>query len=140
MDKYKPRIIDTLLKKKLQAKGAVLIEGPKWCGKTTTCEQFAKSAVYMADPLKREENLRFAGLDIILTGSSVVPKDKEDWIVHTGTGRIARLRMRPMSLWESGESTGEVSIGELLKGNVINTAHAQAMGIGEIAYLSSRWS
>ena len=120
--------------------GAVLVEGTKWCGKTTTCEQFAKSAVYMADPLKREENLRFAGLDIILTGSSVVPKDKEDRIVHTGTGRIARLRMRPMSLWESGESTGEVSIGELLKGNVINTAHAQAMGIGEVAYLSSRWS
>ena len=158
--------------------GAVLVEGTKWCGKTTTCEQFAKSAVYMADPLKREENLRFAGLDIyrllegerprlidewqdapqfwdairhtvdhaegwghfILTGSSVVPKDKADWIVHTGTGRIARLRLRPMSLWESGESTGEVSIGELLKGNVINTAHAQAMGIGEVAYLSSRWS
>ena len=117
-----------------------MVEGTKGCGKTTTCEQFAKSAVYMADPLNPPDNPPPPPPHIILTGSSVVPKDKEDRIVHTGTGRIARLRMRPMSLWESDESTGEVSIGELLKGNVINTAHAQAMGIGEVAYLSSRWS
>ncbi len=156
--------------------GAVLVEGAKWCGKTTTCEQFAKSALYMADPKKRDEYLQFAKIDIsrflegsqlrlidewqdvpqfwdairayvdhaegeghfILTGSSVVPKDKEDKIVHTGTGRIARLKMRPMSLWESGESSGEISLSDLFSGKEFVSARAETCDLGRVAYLICR--
>lgn len=176
MQKYRKRIADDLLSRKLAGMGAVLVEGAKWCGKTTTCEQFAKSAVYMADPKKREANLQYAKIDIsrllegahprlidewqdapqfwdairsyvdhaegeghfILTGSSVVPKDKQDKIVHSGTGRIARLKMRPMSLWESGESSGTVSIGALFSGAEFVSAQADACELERIAYLICR--
>lgn len=153
MDNYKPRVADTLLKKKLAGKGAVLIKGPKWCGKTTTAEQFAKSVLYMSDTGHREQNIKLANIDphlildgptprlidewqvapvlwdavrfevdhrkghghFILTGSVVMPNDKGigKQIQHSGTGRIARLVMRPMSLWESGDSNGMVSLKEL---------------------------
>lgn len=137
--------------------GAVLIVGPKWCGKTTTAEQLAKSVLYMDDPSRHASNLTLANtrpdlilqgdhprlIDewqeapvlwdavrfavdhgesgmFILTGSAVPPEadsSKEECrIRHTGTGRIARLMMRPMSLWESGESTGEVSLEDLFNG------------------------
>ena len=157
---YRKRIADDILLRKLSGAGAVLVEGPKWCGKTTTCEQFAKSALYMADPDTRERNLALAATNIkellkgetprlidewqvapkfwdavrfhvdhaegwghfILTGSAVPPEDKKAQngkkdIVHSGTGRISRLRMRPMSLWESGESTGTVSLHDLFAGS-----------------------
>ncbi len=157
---YRKRIADDILLRKLSGVGAVLVEGPKWCGKTTTCEQFAKSALYMADPDTRERNLALAATNIkellkgetprlidewqvapkfwdavrfhvdhaegwghfILTGSAVPPEDKKAQngkkdIVHSGTGRISRLRMRPMSLWESGESTGTVSLHDLFAGS-----------------------
>jgi len=157
---YRKRIADDILLRKLAGAGAVLVEGPKWCGKTTTCEQFAKSALYMADPDTRERNLALAATNIkellkgetprlidewqvapkfwdavrfhvdhaegwghfILTGSAVPPEGKkaqngEKDIVHSGTGRISRLRMRPMSLWESGESTGTVSLRDLFAGS-----------------------
>jgi len=152
MNDYKPRVIDVLLKRKLAGKGAVLIKGPKWCGKTTTAEQIAKSVLYMADTGSRDQNIKLANIDphlilkganprlidewqvapvlwdairfeidhrkkhgqFILTGS-VVMHDKQDrkQIQHSGTGRIARLIMRPMSLWESGDSNGQVSLKEL---------------------------
>ena len=146
---YRPRIADMLLKRKLEGKGAVLIEGPKWCGKTTTAEQIAKSVLYMDDPEKRSQNNLMASINpkrllsgepprlidewqiapqlwdairfevdhrsdlgqFILTGSAVSPDTKE--ITHSGTGRFSWLTMRPMSLYESGDSTGEVSLGEL---------------------------
>lgn len=149
---YKKRIADTLLQDKLDALGAVLIEGPKACGKTTTAEQQAKSVLYMDDPRKNAQYLEMAQTDItrllegnaprlidewqqvpqfwdairfeidhrqrdgqfILTGSAV-PARLDD-VRHTGTGRFAWLTMRPMSLWESGESTGEISLGELFRG------------------------
>lgn len=157
---YRNRVADALLVRKLSGAGAVLVEGPKWCGKTTTCEQVAKSALYMADPDTRERNLALAATNIkellkgdtprlidewqvapkfwdavrhyvdhaegwghfILTGSAVPPDDKRrkgaaKEVVHTGTGRISRLRMRPMSLWESGESTGSVSLAGLFSGD-----------------------
>ncbi len=152
MWKYKSRISDGILKKKLEGKGAVLIEGPKWCGKTTTAEQIAKSVLYMDDPAKKEQNLTMSEVDpgqllkgntprlidewqlapklwdairfevdhrrelgqFILTGSAV-PPDTSD-ISHSGTGRFARITMRPMSLYESGESTGDVSLGALFDG------------------------
>lgn len=151
MKKYKARIADEILKKRLQGKGAVLIEGPKWCGKTTTAEQLAGSILYMADPEKEEQNLSMAGIypkrllkgetprlidewqiapklwdavrfevdhrdafgQFILTGSAV-PASYEH-IHHTGTGRFSWLLMRPMSLYESLESTGEVSLKKLFE-------------------------
>ena len=152
MKEYKKRIADKLLKYRLEEVGAVLVEGPKWCGKTTTAEQLAKSVLYMADPSTRNSSLEMADLNVrmllkgdvprlidewqvipqiwdairfevdhrgeeglfILTGSSV-PVSSED-IHHTGTGRFAWITMRTMSLWESGDSTGDISIEQLFKG------------------------
>ena len=170
---YKKRIIETKITKKLKGKGAVLIEGPKWCGKTTTCEQFAKSSLYMADPIKRMQNIQLAQMNpslllkgevprlidewqiapilwdavrfeidhrneegqFILTGSST-PVKKDD-IFHSGTGRFAWVTMRPMSLYESGESTGEVSIGDLFsqKENISGTSK---LTLNDIAFLTCR--
>lgn len=146
---YKPRVIDQLLRRKLQGKGAVLIEGAKWCGKTSTAEQQARSVIYLSDPKRYMQYVLFASespnmiLDgdiprlidewqlvpklwdavrfevdhrqglghFILTGSAV-PICRDE-IHHTGTGRFAWLLMRPMSLWESGDSTGSVSLRQL---------------------------
>lgn len=151
MRTYKFRIADDLLQARLRRKGAVLIEGPKWCGKTTTAEQHAASILYMADPQKRKQNLQAAKMNagsilngavprlidewqiaptlwdsvrfevdqrnevgqFILTGSSVPPKSDE--IYHSGTGRFAKLLMRPMSLFESGESSGSVKLQDLFQ-------------------------
>jgi hypothetical protein len=146
---YLVRIADRMLQERLEAFGAVLIEGPKWTGKTTTAEQHAKSVIKMQDVdmaadylataaikpsllLKGEkpklidewrdapmlwdavrtavDNAGGAPGQYILTGSNTVDKTK---IRHTGTGRITRMKMQPMSLWESQESSGEVSIGKL---------------------------
>lgn len=156
MNDYKPRVIDSLLERKLAGKGAVLIKGPKWCGKTTTAEQFAKSVLYMANTGSRDQNIQLANVDphlildgptprlidewqvapvlwdavrfevdhrkghghFILTGSVVMHSNKDEenkHIQHSGTGRIARLVMRPMSLWESGDSNGAVSLKELFQ-------------------------
>lgn len=152
MKKYRKRIADDILKRKLEGKGAVLIEGPKWCGKTTTAEQIAASVLYMDDPEKKAQNITMAELSpkrllkgeaprlidewqlapkiwdairfeidhggelgrFILTGSAV-PADTRD-ISHSGTGRFAWLTMRPMSLYESGDSSGEVSLKALFDG------------------------
>lgn len=149
METYRPRIADSLLKDLLDACGCVLIEGCKWCGKTTTAEQQAGSVVYMADPAEAEDNRQLAQSSphyllqgavprlidewqvvpalwdavrgevdhrhalgqFIITGSAV-PANR-DAIVHSGTGRIASLVMRPMSLFESGDSTGEVRMEDL---------------------------
>lgn len=146
---YRKRIADNILKRKLEGKGAVLIEGPKWCGKTTTAEQIANSVLYMDDPESKAQNITMAELNpkrllkgnaprlidewqlapklwdairfeidhrgslgqFVLTGSAVPPDTKD--IAHSGTGRFTWLTMRPMSLFESGESTGEVSLKHL---------------------------
>lgn len=151
MRKYKKRIADEILRKRLLGKGAVLIEGPKWCGKTTTAEQIAGSILYMADPEKEKQNLTMAEINpgrllkgktprlidewqiapklwdavrfevdhrdelgqFILTGSAA-PVSYEH-IHHTGTGRFSWILMRPMSLYESLDSTGEVSLKELFE-------------------------
>lgn len=145
---YLHRTADELLSDLLDAFGAVLIEGPKWCGKTTTAEQLARSVIKMQDPDMQEEYLITANSkpslllqgdtprlidewqdapilwdavrtmvdkrdkpgQFILTGSNSVDKEKTK---HSGTGRIVKMKMLPMSLWESQESTGEVSIAEL---------------------------
>ena len=157
MADYKNRIADALLAEKLSYMGAVLVQGPKWCGKTTTAQQAAHSEVFLADSVKGSSNRILAqtmpdkllsgqnprlvdewqeepslwdavrsAVDkggrgmFILTGSAVPPEIDDDSeerkIRHSGTGRIARLTMRPMALCESGESTGEVSFGRLFEG------------------------
>lgn len=151
MKNYKYRIMDSLLEKKLQAKGAVLIEGPKWCGKTTTAEEIAASKIMLAKPDIKEHFKSLLEIDteaalageapmlidewqtvpklwdavrytvdhrhamgqFILTGSAVPDKEAEKEREHSGTGRFAWLTMRPMTLFESGESNGSVSLGEL---------------------------
>ena len=160
MNGYKNRVADRLLAEKLEAFGAVLIEGPKYCGKTTLASQQAGSILSMADTDTLGQNLALARTNIsrllagetprlidewqiapqfwdavrnevdkrnedgqfMLTGSAVPPKPKKDEngniieeenIHHTGTGRISRLRLRTMSLWESEDSTGDVSLEEL---------------------------
>ena len=153
-NKYTPRICDRLVQAKLATSGALLIEGPKWCGKTWTGEHAANSALFMQDPDKRAGYLRLADImpsrllqgakprlldewqeapvlwdavrfdvdksgewgQYILTGSAV-PRDDEK-PRHTGTGRISRIRMRTMSLFESKESTGEISLKTLFDGCV----------------------
>ena len=145
---YLKRVADKLLELRLEAFGAVQIKGPKWCGKTTTAEQYAKSVLKMQDPDKREAYLATARTkpsillkgetprlidewqvapvlwdavrnavderrergQFILTGSTVI-EDSE--IMHTGTGRISRMSMYPMSLYESLESNGKISLSEL---------------------------
>lgn len=173
MDDYKPRIVDEILIKKLESKGAVLIEGPKWCGKTTTALRQAKSVLRMDNPLEKEQNLRLSKLNpqrlligdnprlidewqiaptlwdtvryevdqrgkmgqFILTGSAVPPDTKE--ITHSGTGRFTWLTMRPMSLYESGESTGEVSLKSLFAGK-LNVDGENTLDIEKLAYLVCR--
>ncbi|MGN0312734.1 MAG: ATP-binding protein [Lachnospiraceae bacterium] len=152
MKKYRKRIADEILTRKLEGKGAVLIEGPKWCGKTTTAEQIAGSILYMDDPERKEQNITMSEISpkrllqgetprlidewqlapklwdairfevdhrgeqgqFLLTGSAVPADTKE--ITHSGTGRFTWLTMRPMSLYESGESSGEVSLKALFEG------------------------
>lgn len=152
---YRPRIADKLLENKLKGIGAVLVEGAKWCGKTTTGEQHAASVLYMDNPKDRTSNIQMVKINpdfllngatprlidewqiapelwdavrfvvdhrdedgqFILTGSVTPLSDEDDEkIHHSGVGRIARLRMRPMTLWESGDSTGEISLGVLFQG------------------------
>lgn len=146
---YRRRIADQLLQEKLEAMGAVLIEGPKACGKTTTAEQQAKSVIYMDNPAMQQQYRQMAQTNIsfllkgktprlidewqeipqfwdairfevdhrnedgqfMLTGSAVPAEAKE--IHHSGTGRYGLLTMRPMSLWESGDSSGDISLSDL---------------------------
>lgn len=173
MKEYKERIADKSLKRRLQGKGAVLIEGPKWCGKTTTAEQFAESILYMDDPESIHQNLTLAEIDpkrllngktprlidewqlapklwdavrfevdhrndlgqFILTGSSV-PASSEH-IHHTGTGRFSWLLMRPMSLYESLESTGDVSLSELFN-SPDQISGENHLDINELAFVVCR--
>ena len=170
---YRPRIIDKLLQRKLAGKGAVLLEGAKWCGKTTTAEQIAKSILYMSETGMIEQHKSLAAINpglllrgekprlidewqvapqlwdsirfeadhssslglYILTGSSV-PADMSK-VVHSGTGRIGWLRMRPMTLSESNDSSGEVSLAQLFTSpsQIEGTYNG---GIEEIAYLACR--
>jgi predicted AAA+ superfamily ATPase len=173
MKEYLPRIADIVLSDGLEAKGAVLIEGPKWCGKTTTALQKAKSVVYMQDPLDKEQNLALAELNplqllkgktprlidewqlapklwdairfdvdkrdefnqFILTGSFVPADDMSN--SHSGTGRITRMTMRPMSLFESKDSDGSVSLRSLF-GSKNEISADSNISIEELAFLICR--
>lgn len=175
MSIYRPRIADKMLADRLRRKGAILVEGPKWCGKTTTAEQQAASVLYMANPMTMRQNIQAAKLNVqqlltgeaprlidewqiapslwdsirfevdhrggfghfILTGSSVPPSTDE--IFHSGTGRFAKLKMRTMSLYESGDSTGNVSLSDLFKNDTQNILTGNAnLDINRLAYLICR--
>lgn len=163
MKEYLPRIADKLLEERLDAKGAVLIEGPKWCGKTTTAKQMAKSFISMDRPDMTRQYQQMAEISpntllkgetprlidewqispnlwnavryevdnrdefgqFILTGSAV-PNGFDD-SMHTGTGRISKLLMRTMSLFESKDSSGEVSIKDLFKGENISAINETSL-------------
>ena len=165
---YRNRVADKMLRNQLEAAGVVLIQGPKWCGKTTTAEQQAKSILRMDYPKMSKEYLTLAENDpelllagetprlvdewqlapqlwdtarytvdrrsavgqFIFTGSAV-PADKS-MITHTGTGRFAWLTMRPMSLWESGESNGNASLVDLFAGQM-ESCIAPAASLEDIA-------
>lgn len=171
---YRKRIADGLLADMLASAGAVLIEGPKWCGKTTTAEQAAASVLYVDEPKKKPQNILLAKtmpeallegarprlLDewqlapelwdavrftadhsdgfgqFILTGSSVPPQS--DAMSHTGTGRFSWLKMRPMALWESGESSGALSLSTLFDGKGPFAARALEKSLREMAAIICR--
>jgi len=152
MNEYINRIMDKVIKYELEAFGAVLITGPKWCGKTTTARQIAKSVLYMQHPDKKESYITLAGIQpskllegekprlidewqmapqlwdavrfdvdmknktglYILTGSTTIDESE---ISHSGAGRISRIKMRTMSLFESLESNGSVGLEDLFDGN-----------------------
>ena len=175
--KYLERIGDELLKRKLRSSAAVLIEGPKWCGKTSMGAQLAKSIVYIQDPDKRSmyrkmadtqpslllegetphmldewqtipilwDAVRFAAdqrqemNQFILTGSATpIDDDENSEMEHTGTGRIARLRMRPMSLWESKESRGQVSLKALFDGTQEMGLFENPLTLKDLAFVMCR--
>ena len=181
---YKKRIADQILTDKLDSSGAVLVEGPKFCGKTTLAKQQAGSVLSMADPDTLSQNLALSKTNIsrllagvtprlidewqiapqfwdavrnevdkreddgqfILTGSAVPPKPKKDengklieeeQIHHTGTGRISRLKLRTMTLWESEDSTGMVSLGKLFE-NTEKIDGESHIDLDRLAYLTCR--
>lgn len=173
MVKYKHRIADRILERKVLGKGAVLIEGPKWCGKTTTAKQLSKSILDLGDSsvlmqssqlieigpkallegktprlidewqalptiwdcIRSEVDRRGEPSQFILTGSSVLPEAEEP--IHSGTGRFAYIKMRTMSLYESGESTGSISLSDLFEGKSFEVLQNE-MDIDELAYLICR--
>ena len=179
MNEYKPRIADGLLAEKLSYMGAVLVRGAKWCGKTTTAKQIAKSSVFLADARRGVANRQLAqqrpdrllqgayprlvdewqevpslwdavraSVDeagqrgmFVLTGSAVPPQvDEEDagrLVRHTGTGRIARLTMRPMTIWESGDSKGSVSFADLFGGRDV-VGESSDLQVEDVAELICR--
>lgn len=170
---YLNRIADVQLKERLNAFGAVLIEGPKWCGKTTTAEQAAASVIKMQDTSMREQylataaanpNLLLAGKNprlvdewqdapvlwdavrtlvdergeeglFILTGSNTVDKSK---ILHSGNGRISQMEMLPMSLWESKESNGMISLNDLFDNPNINIEAISDVDIEQLVFVACR--
>ncbi len=172
MNKYLPRIIDKLLSERLEAKGAVLLEGPKWCGKTTSAKEIAGSFISMDQPEMSKQYQSMAELSpltllkgetprlidewqiapnlwnavryevdqrdefgqFILTGSAVPAEIDES--MHTGTGRISRLYMRPMSLYESEDSNGKVAIRDLFADEEISAK--SDTDLEEIAFLICR--
>lgn len=177
MREYRNRIADKILQDNLEAAGLVLIEGTKWCGKTTTAEQHADSIVYMNDPEHAEAYLALtqnaprlllkgdtprlidewqdapelwdaARFEVdhrekktgqfIFTGSTVIPKDKLEKIKHSGTGRAAWMTMRPMSLWESGESNGQLSLRALFNGTTAEAYESNELDIEQLSWLICR--
>lgn len=175
MTRYMSRCIDRSIERDLGIFGAVLIQGPKWCGKTTTAQRFAESSLSLSDPAGDFAALQLARIDpaqaivgatprlidewqeepklwdairfecdrrtgepgqFLLTGSAT-PNDA-DQPMHSGIGRISRLRMETMTLAELGVSSGAVSLESLLNGCPIKSALGSINGIADIADLLCR--
>lgn len=174
MKAYRRRVVDEIISRKFHTCGAVLVEGIKWCGKTTSASVAAKSTIFMDEPEKRDHNLMMAKIRpseildgeyprlidewqtapvlwdairarvdregvpgrYILTGSSVPVETDE--MKHSGTGRFSWLRMRPMSLFESGESSGSVSLADLFAGGNCTGAHPALSDLREVAFALCR--
>ena len=171
---YYKRILDEIIEKRLKMVGAVVIEGPKWCGKTTTAKQHAKSILQLQNPDNRQNYLELAEImpskllegekprlidewqvapvlwdavrtkidntpgygQFILTGSTSVNNEE---IMHTGTGRVNRMTMLPMSLYESKESNGRISILELFKNPDMNIDGIESnLTIEDLAFATCR--
>ena len=175
MEGYRYRIMDSLLARKLRTKGAVLIEGPKWCGKTTTAGEIAASKIMLARTDVKEHFRNLLEIDteaalagevpmlidewqtvpklwdavryavdcrrqmgqFILTGSAVPDRRAESEREHSGTGRFAWLMMRPMTLFESGESNGTVSLGNLFAAPE-KLLEKNALKLQDVAFLICR--
>ena len=161
---YRPRVAEADIEEALTRRGAVLLEGVRWCGKTSTALRFAHSALRLDDPdaliltgadpsealrgevprlidewqnapqlwnrIRRECDERAAPGQFILTGSA---SPREDITRHTGTGRIARVTMRPMSLFEVGVSDGTASLHQLFAGDTIARAAPSGIGLRDVA-------
>lgn len=161
---YRPRVAETDIQEALARRGAVLVEGVRWCGKTSTALRFASSVLRLDDPdartlagadptealrggvprlvdewqnapqlwnrIRRECDERAAPGQFILTGSA---SPRADITRHTGTGRIARVTMRPMSLFETGASDGSASLHQLFDGDTITRAAPVGVGLREVA-------
>lgn len=169
---YLPRISDALLLKKLRCSGAVLLTGPKWCGKTSTALVASNSVVYMQDPDRGRAYMMAADTKPSILLEGIVPRLIDEWqmapvlwdavrfavdqrqefgqfiltgsavpadgvTMHTGTGRIARLQMRTMSLYESGESNGGVSLRDLFD-NKMPVMESSSITIEQIAFALCR--
>lgn len=175
MSEYRPRIADKKIEESLEALGAILVQGTKWCGKTTTSVHHAGSVLYMDDPMSRKQNLALAQTNIklllegdtprvidewelapqlwdaarfevdhrdvhvgqfIFTGSAVPKKKDKEQIFHSGAGRFDWITMRTMSLWESGESSGDVSLEELFDGGLPDGS--ANIDLSKLAFLTCR--
>ena len=172
-NKYKHRIIDSVIQDYLEVSGAVCVEGPKWCGKTWTSSYHSASEFLVGDPVNNFQNRELAGIQpvgvlegetprlidewqevpaiwdavrsvvdrrglkgqFILTGSST-PKRKG--VMHSGAGRIASVRMHTMSLWESGDSSGNVSLKDICYGNFNGAVMTGSVSLEKLAYLVVR--
>ena len=170
---YRPRLADVVLKEQLEAAGMILVQGAKWCGKTTTARQQAKSVLYMNDPSMQENIMHLAASSVGLLLEGATPRLIDEWqlvpqlwdaarikvdrrgkdgqfiftgyavitrrdkITHTGTGRAAWITMRPMSLWESGESNGKVSLEDVFEGR-FQQALADGNDLQHMAFLLCR--
>ncbi|MDE6022070.1 MAG: DUF4143 domain-containing protein [Muribaculaceae bacterium] len=175
MEQYRPRIIDGILRDELDAMGAVLLEGAKACGKTSSAGQAVNSVIFMDDPIRRNQYLQLVDTDIkvildgptprlidewqiatkiwdavrfevdyrqkdgqfILTGSAVPPPKEKMQMKHSGAGRISWVTMRPMSLWESSDSSGEVSLRNLFSQDM-NIGGNNKHTLSDMAFLACR--
>lgn len=174
MKTYRKRVSDQILSFMLESAGAVLVEGVKWCGKTTTAEQIAKSAAYIDEIREQVGELgvlkvntamaldgesphlidewqlapflwdsvrhrvdRAAEMGLYILTGSAVPADLSE-VFHSGSGRFAWMKMRPMSLWESGESSGSVSLGALFDGDELHVAPSNRMTLADVAFATCR--
>ncbi len=171
MSQYLSRILDNTLELYLDTFGAVLIRGPKWCGKTTTAEKHAKSVIKMQDPMKSNDYIEAAATNISLILNGEHPRLIDEWQVapkiwdavrtdvddqgstgmyiltgsrvpaegsylHSGAGRIGTLFMHPMSLFESGDSNGSISLRQLFAQEDVEGK--SSLSIDDLAYCVCR--